>query len=244
MPTSHLLPGAGALLDQAWQTWCRSLRPLFWLLFLPSILSLSGTFVAKTGVGGVTNLEEGIGNLLILGAWLVSFAALLVAIDLLVADEGAPALATRARRALRRYWPFVGLNLVLLAAIFAGAFLFAIPAIIFLVWWVFAPFVFTAEQTRVFASLGHSKLLSAGRWWAVFGRLLVLGLVVTGISILAVLVLAVLGLDESIFRMGQVPPYTTERFLVQLALNGLSALTTAFSLAYIWRLYRALAKGA
>ena len=67
---------------------------------------------------------------------------------------------------------------ILLTLIFIGGYVLAfIPGIIFSVWFVFAPFALVVDEKRGMAALLHSKSLVRGRWWGVFGRLLLIGLV-------------------------------------------------------------------
>ena len=90
------------------------------------------------------------------------------------------------KKALALAWPKMGsffwISLLTALAIFAGFILLVIPGIIFAVWFCFSIFVFVAEDLRGTAALKKSKQLVRGYFWPVFGRMIVLGIVVSLIS--------------------------------------------------------------
>jgi len=87
-------------------------------------------------------------------------------------------------QALKISWKKIGsfFWVALLAGLanFAGFLLLIIPGIIFSVWFAFSPYVFVAENLRGIAALKRSRELVRGRWWPVFGRILV----ITGIAVI------------------------------------------------------------
>jgi hypothetical protein len=76
--------------------------------------------------------------------------------------------------AKRIFWPMVWVSILSGVIIFAGIIFFIIPGIIFSVWFIFASYVLLYEGTRGFAALKESKAMVKGKWWAVFGRVVVL----------------------------------------------------------------------
>ena len=66
---------------------------------------------------------------------------------------------------------------ILLTLVLMGSYILAlIPGIIFTVWFVFAPFALVVDDKRGMDAIFHSKSLVRGRWWGVFGRLILIGL--------------------------------------------------------------------
>src|SRR3989344_3811570 len=59
----------------------------------------------------------------------------------------------------------------------AGVVLFIIPGIIFSVWFSLSCYVFIFENKKGMQALKRSKELVKGYWWPIFGRILILGLV-------------------------------------------------------------------
>lgn len=67
----------------------------------------------------------------------------------------------------------------------AGGFIFLIvPGIIYLIWFLSAPFILVCENIRGRLALVRSKNLIKGYWWPVFGRLFVIVILGTVISML------------------------------------------------------------
>lgn len=84
-------------------------------------------------------------------------------------------------------WKFSLLAILIFLITLGGTLLLIIPGIIFGVWFAFSRFVFVDKNIGVKASLSASKALVKGRFWKVFGRLIVFGIffilieIVTGI---------------------------------------------------------------
>jgi hypothetical protein len=78
--------------------------------------------------------------------------------------------------AWKNLWKFSILAILIFLATFGGFLLLIIPGIIFGIWFSFANFVFVDKGLEVKASMGKSRELVKGRFWAVFGRLFIFGL--------------------------------------------------------------------
>ena len=76
------------------------------------------------------------------------------------------------------FWPFFWLSLLVSVLVLLWALLLFIPGIIFAVFYSFAMIIFVFEGKKYMSSIKASKELVKGYWWAVFGRLAFLGLVV------------------------------------------------------------------
>jgi hypothetical protein len=76
----------------------------------------------------------------------------------------------------KNLWKFSLLVVLVFLATLGGFVLLIIPGIIFSTWFSFANFIFVDKGLGVKASMGKSRGLVKGRFWAVLGRLLVFGL--------------------------------------------------------------------
>jgi len=72
-------------------------------------------------------------------------------------------------------WKFFLLSILLLLVTFGGMILLIIPGVIFSVWFVLSKFAFVDQNLGVFDSMKKSKELVKGRFWAVFGRIIIFG---------------------------------------------------------------------
>ena len=78
--------------------------------------------------------------------------------------------------AWKRLWKFSVLSLLVFLMTIGGGILLVIPGIIFSVWYVFSRFILIeSEKGEVLIALGRSRHLLRGRFWKVFGRLIVFG---------------------------------------------------------------------
>ncbi|MFA6534360.1 MAG: hypothetical protein WCT37_04270 [Patescibacteria group bacterium] len=75
------------------------------------------------------------------------------------------------------FWDFVGEYFVVMVIILLTALLFAIPGIIFAVWYSLFVFILVCEGQKGHDSARQSRRLVSGNWWGVFGRYLLLGLI-------------------------------------------------------------------
>jgi len=73
---------------------------------------------------------------------------------------------------------YLAVSLVLGAIFIGGMILLIIPAFIFSVWYSFSIFLVLEKNVPVFKSFKESKLLVKGRFWKIFGRLVVIELFV------------------------------------------------------------------
>jgi hypothetical protein len=78
--------------------------------------------------------------------------------------------------ALKNLWKFSLLVVLVFLVSLGGFILLIIPGIIFGTWFSFSNFIFVDKGLGVKASMGKSRELVKGRFWAVLGRLLVFGL--------------------------------------------------------------------
>lgn len=85
-------------------------------------------------------------------------------------------------------WKFSLLLIAIFLIITGGFILLIIPGVIFSVWFAFSKFIFVDKNTGIKESLSQSRQLAKGRFWPIFGRLLVIGIFYILIQILMGLV--------------------------------------------------------
>jgi hypothetical protein len=114
-------------------------------------------------------------NILYLVVYLLTLVAGISAVRRVIAKEPLDLKKTYVF-AWKNLWKFSLLATLVFLATFGGFILLIIPGIIIGVWLSFANFVFIDQGLGVKASMGKSRELVKGRFWAVFGRLFVFGL--------------------------------------------------------------------
>lgn len=82
------------------------------------------------------------------------------------------------------FWKYFGFSVVMVIFLGVLYLLFIIPGIIFTVYWIFAAFVLINEKKGIIESLRMSKNMVKGRWWKVFGHLILLFLILAAASII------------------------------------------------------------
>jgi hypothetical protein len=76
----------------------------------------------------------------------------------------------------KNLWKFFLLEVLVFLAVLGGFILLIIPGIVLSVWFSFSCFIFVDQRLGIKASMGKSRNLVKGRFWAVFGRVVVFGL--------------------------------------------------------------------
>lgn len=195
------------LLKQAWEIY----KKRFWVfltimivpLFAPSILA-SILFPARINTGhfGTESFNTlSLGLLVIVGVLvLVSiFIHLWSQIALIYAikdREGGVEIKEYYRRGWNKvasfFWVYILSNLII-----AGGFiLFFVPGLIFLIWFIFAPFSLIIEDKKVFQSLSASKEYVKGYWFSMFWRFFVIVILAWLVSWITSFVFSLLGVGN------------------------------------------------
>jgi hypothetical protein len=90
------------------------------------------------------------------------------------------------KESLKVAWPKIGsffwISILVALAVFGGFILLFIPGIIFGIWFMFAMFIYIAEDVKGTLALKKSKQLVAGYWWPIFGRFAVMFIIATLLS--------------------------------------------------------------
>ena len=113
-------------------------------------------------------------------------------VDGAIREDNAP-FSSVARNGLRYAFPFIGIALVGSWMILGGFIAFGIPGIAIMTQLIFASAIYVHKKTKIMESLRLSRLLVKGRWWAVFGRTALIGLVIYGFLLVLLLIAWLLG---------------------------------------------------
>jgi hypothetical protein len=97
-----------------------------------------------------------------------------------VSDKKKIGLGESLKGALNNFFSVLGLSIVLFFALLFLFILLIVPGIIFMVFWLFSPFILIKEKAGIIDSLKRSKKLVKGRWWMVFGYYLLFLLISIG----------------------------------------------------------------
>ena len=91
-------------------------------------------------------------------------------------------------RGIRIFWPFLVLTVATTLIFYAGEYLLIIPAIAFLIYLLFSQFEFMVDGKRGFDALIGSWSLVKDRWWSIFGKILLIGLLCGLVAMIAEIV--------------------------------------------------------
>ena len=185
-------------------------------------------------LGGSERHVYAIGTTLALvGSYLAGLVIIVGAIDGVLGERAGRPVTVHAMFAAAGRWfmPALGLSLLAGLGIFAGLVLCIVPGIFLAVRWsVILPALIT-EESRVGAALERSSSLVRGRWWPVFGLVLV-GYVIPGV---------VTGLLENVVvsvAQAATSPFSTELLLANGAAHLIgNCLAIPFTAAFIAMLY-------
>ena len=180
-----MLSNANVLLKQSWGIY----KKRFWTLlvivivplFVPSLLvSILFPLKMKSGHFGVESLSSlGLGLLMIIFL-LTLISAILhlwshVALIYAIKDrEENTGIKESFRQGWNKIASFFWVYLLSDFIIIGGLFLFFVPGLIFLVWFIFAPFALIVENKKGFSALLASKEYVRGNWLSVFWRFLII----------------------------------------------------------------------
>jgi hypothetical protein len=92
------------------------------------------------------------------------------------------------KTAWKKTWKYLILSLLTVFLIVLGLVLLIIPGIILMIWFSFSSYELILENRGVTRSLGESKRLVKGRFWKVFGRLIIFGVFGILVQLLFVLI--------------------------------------------------------
>lgn len=177
----------GALFAQAFRRMKTRAKILF------AIAGIYGLAIILFGI--FTNVLKGDSLLFILFSALFFIIYVVVAlwsttalVDASIREDSAP-FASVASNGFKYLFPLLGINIVSALIALGGYVAFIIPGIAIGLQLAFAAAIYIHKKTPIIESIRLSRLLVKGRWWAVFGRFILLILVVYAVLLILVLLI-------------------------------------------------------
>lgn len=159
------------LLKESWQIYFSKIKVLIVIVAIPAGISLLTNILASF-------LDSFFIWLVWLFLFFLSFLLwLLVIPSLLCALKENFGSKEAYQKGLKIFLPYLWVYFLVTIISLGGFLLLIIPGIIFSIWFSLAVYVLVFEEKKGILTLFKSKQLIAGRWWAVFWRLFILGLI-------------------------------------------------------------------
>jgi hypothetical protein len=166
----------GQVFNQAWAVFSRN---FFKFIIVTAIASLPPLLVQQPQIGGPPPVDpfQNMGSTLLaafLGVVLNALAQGMVVNGAFEVMRGRPInLAESAKVGLRRFFPIVGVAIVVSMLVGFAMLLLIFPGIMLYTMWFVATPVCVVERAGVFRSMGRSRELTKGYRWKIFGLYLV-----------------------------------------------------------------------
>lgn len=177
------------LLKSAWQIYTDK----FWLfikVFLYTLLGMIPLAISLIiiAIANVVNLPQTVTLAINIVVGIIGFLCLLFGIYYslrskagmyLVCEEKNDATAKEVfNKTKKMAWPFFLASFVSGILVLLWSILLVIPGIMFAIYYAFASLIVVFENKKPWESIKESKQLIKGYWWATFGRLLFIGLII------------------------------------------------------------------
>ncbi|MCB9819301.1 hypothetical protein H6789_01135 [Candidatus Nomurabacteria bacterium] len=145
------------------------------ILLIPIIVSFFTALFAPNPATGVMVTYESVIYMILMVIYVI--ISILMSIALILAINNNSLTAKDAyTQAMTYFWKYVGLSILMTIILMVGFLLLIIPGIILSVWFAFATYVLILENGGIVDSLKKSREYVRGKWWGVFGRLIVMSI--------------------------------------------------------------------
>ena len=198
-----MLPGTGSILQSSWSDYARR----FWTYMGISVLPMALVIILAVigGAGSVVGIAISDSPYLVGGGIVLLIVAAIVVMVIYLWSQIALVYAIThseqhvgIKESYKQTWGKIGgyfwISLVSGFIVMCGTMLFAIPGIIFAVWFIFPIYIYVNEGDHGFQALMKSREYVRNYWWPVFGRVLVLLLIIAAIFIAFMILSVVLTL--------------------------------------------------
>ncbi len=241
-PVAGALEGPSALLKFGWNIFTKHWKVISVIVLIPSIIMYIGQLIAlsDSAIGGIIAFILFICSFI---GSIVSMPAATQAVHRLSTDPATPiSVKAQYRYGFSVFWSTI-LIFIIVVLVYMGSFtLFVIPGIIVLVFSVVYMFTFVVDGKKGFSAFTESFNLVRGRWWGVFGRLIVLLLVCFGIGFVLGIVQYLLGLIFGVTVSGRgMLDVSLGALLIQMVIGLLGTVVVSpIAFGYTYRLYVSL----
>jgi hypothetical protein len=164
------LHSISSLFSDSWKLYKERCSVLLEIVLLPALIYLLGYILVSLNLGPVMSALGGL--VLFIGFIIFSFSILPVISSI----HNATGVDASYRAAIGWFWSCVWVCILELLAVIGSFFMLIIPGIWLGLALSFVVYVFVIEQRRGIDALRQSKDYVKGYWWAVAGRVLLLGL--------------------------------------------------------------------
>jgi len=176
--TPKPLPGAGALIGDAWKlftsTWNTSVKTSSLLIYVGLIYFVGGLLMKASGtLLGPTVLVSIVATVATI--W-VSIRVILTMLNL-EAGKQPMAQAEESKKAWSLFWSLLWVGLLTGLAVFGASLLLILPGIYLGVAFYFSQLILIDQGTKGTQAMAASRALVRGRWWSTFWRLIAGGFV-------------------------------------------------------------------
>jgi len=171
----------GDLFSKSWKEYKKNFK-LFFKIFLLFSLIPSAIFILLIIISGeITNNP----NLLIASLPLMILNIIMtISLIYIALQRKNLSFKQSIKGGLHYFWKYIGLSLLLFICLIPLFLLLIIPGLIFSIYWSFSPYILMNENTGIWESMKKSKSIVKGKWWKVFGYVLLLGIIVGVISLI------------------------------------------------------------
>lgn len=159
----------GDLFKHSWNLYRERIGVLTKIMLVPMALVILGDLLH------LANPKSSLANSLVSLGLIISVFAALALIFALQEKVGA---GESYRLVFRNFWSYLWLTILSGAVVLGGAVMLVIPAIIFSIWFIFTNYVFASEGEKGMNAILRSRQYVQGHWWQIFGRSLLLGIVI------------------------------------------------------------------
>ncbi|BCR05307.1 membrane protein [Desulfuromonas versatilis] len=190
-PAPTRLAGLGELFSRTWEVFKRRILTLIGINLLAMVLALAAYFLLGSGADllrgmfGDNPVVMGLAALVMVGLSLLVVTAVCAAMTYAIVDEDLgvrEALGYGIQNFRSFLWVFTLAGFILCGGYLA----FILPGLLFTVWFVFAQFVLAHDDVRGMEALLKSRAYVRGHGWGVCGRLLLLGVLGTVVSLIPI----------------------------------------------------------
>ncbi len=245
-PTKSQLDEIGSLLNQTWDTYRQKLFSCITVQLIPIVpgiilgiiitilvLALVPTIQSTSGLLNTVLIIVAIivGLLTILG---IIFLALWLQAALLVAitdPENNNKPLNIYQKAIKYIFPLLWIGLITALVSFPGYLFLIIPGVVITVWLQLATWIMIDQNIHGFDALVKSKALIAGRWWDIFARFLIIGIIVYLLNIVVGMIVMPITFLSAAFNL---------EFIANIIQWLISIFITPFSLIYTYLIYKNL----
>jgi hypothetical protein len=160
----------GKLFRDAWREYKSKFSTLAKIILVPAVIvALGNALLSQHGTVAV------VGSLIyFVGCIVLIFAS----IALLFAIIAGTDFAESYRRSPGIFWSFVWVSVLGGVATLGGFVMLIVPGILMGIWFLFSRYLVIAENRRGLNALMQSREYARGYWWAIFGRMLLVSIMV------------------------------------------------------------------